>query len=165
MSSTKSPISSGPTNAGTHNLWMQQSNWRPSLYFRMIRIWRVGEIEFQCRLALFVISDMLELRGLLAVNQYGVWNAISWIWRKKRCATRIGGVPDVECRVGQGSGDVDGGARNVIEGSEAGPRSADGGWGVRIQPGSHRCWVSPNGEGCKESGMKWRHSKSRLERG
>jgi len=33
----------------------------------------------------------------------------------------------VECWVGKGSADVDGGALNVIEGSKAGPRRADGG--------------------------------------
>jgi hypothetical protein len=32
----------------------------------------------------------------------------------------------VDCRVGKGSADVDGGARNVIEASKASPRSADG---------------------------------------
>jgi len=63
MSSTKSPISSGPTKEGTYNSSLVQRSWRSSLYFRMIRAWQVGEIEFQCHLAQFVISKMLELRG------------------------------------------------------------------------------------------------------
>ena len=62
MSSTKSPISSGPTNAGTHNSSTAQRGWRRSLYFQMIPAWRVGEIEFQCHLARFVISKWLEFR-------------------------------------------------------------------------------------------------------
>jgi len=33
----------------------------------------------------------------------------------------------MECRVGKGSADVDGGVRNVMEGSKAGPRRANGG--------------------------------------
>jgi len=61
MSSTKSPISSGLTNAGTHNSSMVQRSWRRFLYFRMIQAWRVGEIEFQCRLARFVISKWFEI--------------------------------------------------------------------------------------------------------
>jgi len=55
---------------------------------------------------------------------------------KKRWATRIVVVPDVECRVecrvGMGSADVVGGARNVIEGREAWPRSAEWGCGAPI---------------------------------
>jgi hypothetical protein len=34
-------------------------------------------------------------------------------------------VPDVECRVGKGSADVDRGAGNVIERSKPGPRRAN----------------------------------------
>ena len=34
-------------------------------------------------------------------------------------------MPDVECRVGKGSADGDGGAQNEIEGRKARPRSAD----------------------------------------
>jgi hypothetical protein len=62
MSSTKSPISAGPTKAGTQISSTSQRCWRRSLYFRMIRAWRVGEIEFQCHLARFVVSNRLELR-------------------------------------------------------------------------------------------------------
>jgi len=136
MSTTISAIPSGPTNAGTHYSSTAQRSWRGSLYFRMIRTWRVGEIEFQNRLARFVISKWLELRGLLAGNQNGVWMAIWWIWWKERCATRKGGVPDVECRVGKGSADVDWGAQNVIDGSKSRPRRANRGWGAPIQRSS-----------------------------
>jgi len=125
MSSTRSPISSGPTNAGTHNSSMSQRSWRHCLYFQMIRARRVGEIECQCHLPRFGISKRMELRGQLAVNQNGVWKAIWLIWGKKRCATRKRGVPDAECRVGQGSADGDGGARIEIEGHKSGPKSAD----------------------------------------
>ena len=39
-------------------------------------------------------------------------------------------MPDVECRVGKGSADVDGGARNMMEGSKDRRRSADVGSGA-----------------------------------
>jgi len=64
MSSTTSRISSGPTKAGTHNSSMAQRSWRRSLYLLIIRTWRVAEIEFQRRLARFVISNKV-LRGFL----------------------------------------------------------------------------------------------------
>jgi hypothetical protein len=48
-------------------------------------------------------------------------------------------VPDVECRVGEGSADVDGGGQNVIEKSKARRRRADGGCRVPIQRRSHPC--------------------------
>ena len=115
MSSTKSPISSAPTNAGTHDSSTALRSWRHSLYSQMIPAWQVHEIELQCCWAWFVISKWLELWGLLTANQDGVWQAIGCIRRKKRCATRTGGVPDVECRVGKGNAEVDGGVRNVIE--------------------------------------------------
>jgi hypothetical protein len=38
----------------------------------MIRAWLVGEIEFQCHLARFVISKRIGIEISLAVNQYGV---------------------------------------------------------------------------------------------
>jgi len=61
MSPTKSPISSGPTNTGTHNSSMAQRSWRHSLDFQIIPAWRMGEIEFQCHLTRFVISIRFEL--------------------------------------------------------------------------------------------------------
>jgi hypothetical protein len=48
-------------------------------------------------------------------------------------------VPEGDCRVGKGSADVDGGMQNVIEGSKARPRRADGGEGAPIQWSSHLC--------------------------
>ena len=121
MSSTKSPISSGPTNSETHNSSTAQRCWRRSLYFRMIQVWWVGEIEFQQHLAWFVISKGLELRGWLAANQSGVWKVILRICWQKRCATRKGGVPDVKCRVGKRSADGDGGVQNEIGGRKLMP--------------------------------------------
>jgi len=56
MSSTESPTSSWPTNAATHNSAAVQRSWRHALYFRMIWAGRMGQIEFHCRLAQFVIS-------------------------------------------------------------------------------------------------------------
>jgi len=41
-----------------------------------------------------------------------------------RRATGTGGVPDVECRVGEGRVDGDGGVRNEIVGQKYRPRSA-----------------------------------------
>jgi len=72
MSSTQSLISSGPTDTGTHNSSTAQRSWRRSLYFRMIPAWRVGEIEFQCRLAQFVISKRLELRLASGESKWGL---------------------------------------------------------------------------------------------
>ena len=57
----------------------------------------------------------------------GFEREICQIRGETRCATRKGGVPDVEFKVGKGSADVDGGAGNVTEGSKAGPWRADGG--------------------------------------
>jgi len=57
MSCTTSPISLGPTNAGTHNSSTAQRSWRRSLYLPIIRTWQVAEIEVQCHLAQFVISN------------------------------------------------------------------------------------------------------------
>jgi hypothetical protein len=100
-----------------------QRGWRCTLEFRMIRMVGWSEIEFHCRLAQCVISEKLDFRDWLAVNQNGVWNAIWWIGGEKRCATRKGWVPDMKCRVGKGSDDCDGGVRNEIEGHISRPRS------------------------------------------
>jgi len=147
MSSTKSPISSGPTNAGTHNSSTAQRSWRRSLYFRMIPAWQVGEIEFQCRLARIVISKRLELR-LARVNQNGVWKANITNRGKTRWATRIGGVPDVEFEVGKGSADGDRGAHNESEGRKSRPWSTDRDWGAHIQ------WSSPSRLSSAEMGER-----------
>ena len=72
MSSTKSPISSGPTNARTHKSAMARMSWRRSLYYRMIPAWRVGGIQFQCRSARFVISERLELRLARGESKWGL---------------------------------------------------------------------------------------------
>jgi len=42
------------------------------LYFRMIPAWRVSEIEFQCRLAQYVISERLELRLASGESKWGL---------------------------------------------------------------------------------------------
>jgi len=62
MSSTKSPILSGPINADTYNSSIGHRSLRRSWYFQISRAWRVVEIEFQCCFASFVISQWLELR-------------------------------------------------------------------------------------------------------
>jgi len=72
MSSTKSPISSGLTNAGTHNSSTSQRSWSRTLYFRLIRAWRVGEIEFQCPLARFLISKRFELRLACSESEWSL---------------------------------------------------------------------------------------------
>jgi len=68
MSSTTSPISSGPTKAGTHNSSTALRSWRSSLYLLIIRTWRVAEIEFQFLLARFVISNKGVMRCYLAAD-------------------------------------------------------------------------------------------------
>jgi len=62
MTSGKSPITWRLTNAGRPNSFTGQRSWRHFLIFQIIHPWQVGEIEFQCRLAPFVISRWLELR-------------------------------------------------------------------------------------------------------
>jgi len=71
MSFTPSPISSGPTKAGTHNSSTAQRSWRRCLYLLIIRSWRVDEMEFQCCLARFVISNTGVMRSLTAANLNG----------------------------------------------------------------------------------------------
>jgi hypothetical protein len=71
MSPTKSPISSGPTNPGPHNSSTAQRSWRCYLYFEMSPAWWVVEIEFQTRLARFVISKRLELRLMSGESKWG----------------------------------------------------------------------------------------------
>jgi len=71
MSSTLSPISSGPTKAGTHNSSTAQRSWRHSLYLLIIHSWPVDEMQFQCSLARFVISNTGVMRCSLAENQNG----------------------------------------------------------------------------------------------
>ena len=71
MSSTPSSISSGPTKAGTHHSSMAQITWRCSLFLLIICTWQVAEIEFQCHLAWFVISNTSAMRPELAANPNG----------------------------------------------------------------------------------------------
>ena len=42
------------------------------MFFRMLPAWRVGEIEFQRRLARFVISKRLELRLTSGESKWGL---------------------------------------------------------------------------------------------
>jgi hypothetical protein len=62
MSSSTSRISSGPTNVGTHKSSTAQGSWRRFLDLLIIRSWRVAQIDFQCRLAQFRISNKGVLR-------------------------------------------------------------------------------------------------------
>jgi hypothetical protein len=55
---------------------------------------------------------------------------------KNRRAIREGGVSDVVCEVGKGSGDGDRGVRNEIEGRKSRPRSANRDYGVPMQRSS-----------------------------
>ena len=73
------------------------------MYFRMIPAWRVGEIEFQCRLAQFVISNRLELRLACGESKWSLKGKYEEFRGETRCTTRKGGVPDVEFEVGKGS--------------------------------------------------------------
>ena len=149
MLSTKSPISSGLTHAGIHNSWTVQRSWRRSLYFRMIRAWRVGEIEFQCCLARFVISKRFGIEVSLQVNQNGDWKAIWWIRGKERCATR-----KEECLIWWARGVL-----IVMKEYRMKLRGANP--GQEAPTGIEERWCSgaaPKGEGGEESGMKLRRS-------
>jgi len=68
-----------------------------------------------------------------------------------RCATRKGGVPDEECRVGKGSDDGDGGVRNKIEGANPGQRAP-------FQRSSPSMLSIAKRKIGRESGMKLRRS-------
>jgi hypothetical protein len=100
MSSRLYPISSGPTKAGTHNSSMAQRSWRCSFYLVSIRSRRVDEMEFQCRLAHFVISNTGEMRCELTanLNEDKRDNMIhsDETWEHYH---REGGAPDGECCV------------------------------------------------------------------
>jgi hypothetical protein len=85
----------------------------------MIPAWRVGEIEFQCHLAQFVISERLELRLASGESKWGLKGKHDEFGRKTRCTTRKARVPDVQFEVGKGSADDDGGAQNEIEGQKS----------------------------------------------
>jgi len=71
ISSTTSPIPAGQWKAGTHNSSMAQRSWRRSLYLLMIHSGGVDEMEFQCCLAQFVISNKGVMRCKLAANLNG----------------------------------------------------------------------------------------------
>ena len=71
MSSTTSPISSGPTKGGTHNASLVHRLRRHSLYAVVIHTRTVDEIEFQCCLARSVIPNNGVMRCLRTVNLYG----------------------------------------------------------------------------------------------
>jgi len=154
MSSTKSPIPSGPTNAGTHNSSTAQRSWWRSLFFRMIPAWQVGEIEFQCRLARFVICKRLELRLASGESQWGLkckydefggkWGAPSgkeeclmWSLRWARGVLMV----MVERRMKLMSENPGQGAPMGIE-ERISSRAA------------HPCWAALKGERRNESGME-----------
>jgi len=71
MSSTTSSIPSGPTKAGTHNSSTAERIGKFSWDLLIIRFWQVDEMEFQCRLARFVISNKCVMRCQLAANLDG----------------------------------------------------------------------------------------------
>ena len=138
MSSSKPPISSGPTNAETPNSSMAQRRWRRSMYFRMIRAWRVGEIEFQCHLAWFVISKWLELRlahGELEWSLKG--NMLNSEVRSKERRSAWCGVlgGQGECWWWWRSPEWNWRARIQAKEHQCGLRSANGDWGgpIRLQ--------------------------------
>jgi len=121
MSSTKSPISSGPTNAGTHNSSTAQRSWRRSLYFWMIQAWQVGEIEFQCRLARFVISKRVGIEVSLR------WSKMEFERQYDEFGGKRGAPPgEEECQM----------SCEVVNGSADG--DAQWNWGVQIQAKERR---------------------------
>jgi len=71
MSSTPSLISLGLMTTGTHNWSTAQKSGMRSLYLLNIGTWQGDEIEFQCCLARFVISNKGVMRCQLASNQHG----------------------------------------------------------------------------------------------
>ena len=149
MSSTKSPISSGPTNAGTHNSSTAQRSWRRSLYFWMIQAWQVGEIEIQCRLARFVISKRVGMEVILW------WIKMEFERQYDEFEGKRGAPPGRRrawCRVRWSRG-VLMVMQNEIEGRKSRPRSADGDWGAPMQRSSPSMLSRDERKGGKKSVM------------
>jgi len=158
MSSTKSPISSGPTYAGAHNSSTVQRSWRCLLYFQMIRARRGCEIEFQCRLAQFVIS-----------KRFGTEVSMRWITMEvERQYDEFGGMRGAppgkeECliscpRWARGVLMVMEECRMKLRGANPG-QGAPMGIEERLCSGAaHWGWASPKDKGGKESGIKLRCS-------
>jgi len=165
MSSTKSPISSGQTNGGTHNSSTAQRSWRRSLYFRMIPAWRVGEIEFQCRLARFVISKRLEFRLASGESKWSLKGKYDEFGRKR-------GAPPGKEESLMWSSRWARGVLLVIEERRMKLRGknpcqgAPKGIEERISSSAaHPCSAALKGERGNESRMKQRRSYSRSRRG
>jgi len=133
MSSTKSPISSVPTNAGTLYSSTAQRSWRHSMYFRKIRTWWVAEIEFQWRLAAFVIS-----------KRVGIEVGLRWIKMEfERQYDEFGGkrgapLGKEKCLMScvRWARAVLMVMQNQIEGRKSRPRSADRDWAAPMPLGS-----------------------------
>jgi len=153
MSSTQSPILSGPTNVGIHNSSTAHKSWRHSLYFRMIRAWWLGEIEFQRCLVWFVIS-----------KGYGIEVSLQWIKMEiERQYNELGGrwgvPPGIEewlmlcARWARGVLTVMEECRMKLMGANPGQGAL-----TRIEErlcsgAAHPGWAARKGEGGKESEM------------
>jgi len=156
MSCTKSPIPSGSTNAETHNSSTAQRSWRRPLYFWMIWVWQVGEIEFQCHLARFVIS-----KGF-AIEVSSRWIKIEF----ERQYDEFGGKRGApagkeECliscvRWARGVLMVMEECRMKLMGANPGQGAQMGIEKRQCSGAAYQRWEAWKGEGCTESGMKLR---------
>jgi len=153
MSSNNSPIWSGLTNVGTHNSPKAQRSWRCSFHFRTIRAWQVGENEFLCCLARFVISKMfgIDVRFWWITMEFE--RQYEEFWGRR-------GVPPGKEEYLMWSAGWAGGVLMVMEECRMKVRGANPGRGVptgieeclcsgTAHPGS----AAPKGEGGKQSGM------------
>jgi len=165
MSSTKSPISSGPTNAGTRNSSMAQKSWRLLLYFRMIWFWQMGEIAVQCRLAWFVISQSYGLKASLKwikmefERQYDKFRGKRGVspWKEEGLMSCVGWAMGVRMVIKE--------CRMKLKAADQGPGATMGIEEHLFSRAAHPGWEGPKEEGGKESGIKLRRSQSRLRRG
>jgi len=132
MSSTQSPNWSGPTKAGTHNSSTVQRSWRRSLYLLIIRSWRADEMEFQCRLARFVISNKCVMRCWLAANLTGRLKGTDYSDEKGEQPPRKRGAPDGECCVEKRSTKKVLKEHRMKKSAKSRLRSANGDWGAPV---------------------------------
>jgi len=154
MSSTKYPISAGPTNVGIYNSSTAQWSWWRLLNFGMIWAWSVGEIEFQCRFPRSVLSKRVGIE----VSSRRITMEFEWQYDKfggKR------GVPQGKAECLLWCARWARGVVMVMEECRMKLRGANPGQGAPM--GIEKCicsgaalpgWEAPKGEVAKEAGMK-----------
>jgi hypothetical protein len=128
MSSTTSPISSGPTKAGTYNSSTARQTKRRFLYLPFICTWQVDEMEIQFCLAQFVISNTGVMRCSLASNLNGCVRGNDYSDETGEQQQRKQRGSDGECSVEKKSTQKVLKERRMTRSAKSMLRSADGDW-------------------------------------